>query len=182
VIPSDKNISDIERNRNTATDIFAEYGDFIYNVIYSKTSYKAQVDDLYQDFFLSLVSNPIDPDSNNIKSYIYRAITNDIIDASRRIKRYQKLINNYSNNFNLTINKSISTDAYYNKGEIERVFKLAREGLSPTEMKALTLRYKNNCSNEEIAEKIGAKKESVSRYICMGLKKIRQMLTARGDK
>lgn len=179
---SGNNISDIEANINIAADIFAEYGDFIYNVICSKTSNRAQVDDLYQDFFLSLVSNPITPDLNNIKSYLYRAITNDIIDASRRTKRYQKLINNYSNNFDFTINKSVSINANNSVGEIERVFKLAREGLSLTEAKALTLRYKDNCNNEEIAKKIGAKKESVSRYICIGLKKIRQMLTAEEDK
>ena len=180
--PSDKNISNIERNRNIAADIFAKYGDFIYKVICSKTSNKAQIDDLYQDFFLSLVSNPIDPDLNNIKSYLYQAIMNDITDASRRTKRYQELINNYSNNFNFTINKSVSINANNSEGEIERVFKLVREGLSPSEAKAIALRYKDNCNNEEIAEKIGAKKESVSRYICVALKKIRQMLAAGEDK
>jgi len=179
---SGRNISDNEANVKVAADVFAKYGDFIYNVIRSKTSNKAQVDDLYQNFFLSLVSNPISPDSDNIKGYLYRAITNDIIDASRHTKRYQKLINNYSNNFNLTIKKTFPTDAINNSDEAERVFQVAKGNLSPTEMKAFNMRYEKGCSNEEIAEEIGAKKESISRYICVGLKKLRQLLAAKGDK
>ena len=176
MVSSGKNISNIEDSKNAAADIFAEYGDFIYNVICTKASNKAQVDDLYQDFFLSLVSNPVDPDLSNIKGYLYRAITNDIIDASRRTQRYQKIIHNYSNNSNFTVNESASIDAIDNEGGIEGMFKLARGFLSPTEMQALTLRCRDNCDNDEIAEIMGIKKESVSRYICIGLRKIRQIL------
>jgi len=179
---SDKNINDNEKNRNIAADIFDKYGDFIYRIILSKTSDKGQVDDLYQNFFLSIISKPIDPNHKNIKSCLYHAITNDIIDASRRTKRYQKLITDYSNNFKLPINKLPSLNAYITDGEIESVLRLARDKLSPAEEKALVLRYKDNYSNEEIAKKIGAKRESVSRYICIGLKKVREMLAAKGGK
>lgn len=180
---SGRNISDNEANIKIAADIFVKYGDFIYNVIRSRTSNKAQVDDLYQNFFLSLVSNPISPDSDNIEGYLYRAITNDIIDASRRTKRYQKLINNYSNNFNLTINKTSSTIAFNSSSdEVERVFQVAKGNLSPNEMKAFNMRYKKGCSNEEIAEEIGTKKESIIRYISIGLKKLRELLAVKGGK
>lgn len=172
------NSNNCAENLSIAADIFAEYGGFIYNVIYSKTRNKAQTDDLYQDFFLSLVSKPPPVDIKNIKSYLYKAITNDIVDANRQVQRYQALMNKYADNLNLSINKPDSTDASTDEGSIKKVFSLIRGHLSPVEAKAITLRYNDNRSNEEIAKEIGAKKESVSRYICVGLKKIRQILAA----
>jgi len=179
-LPSTNSNNYVE-NLSIAADIFAEYGDFIYNIICSKTKNKAQVNDLYQDFFLSLVSKPPPSGTKNIKSYLYRAITNDIVDATRQMQRYQTLINKYADNLNLSINKPDSTNASTDEGSIEKIFSLIRGHLSPVEAKAITLRYKNNCSNEEIAKEIDAKKESVSRYICVGLKKIRQILAAEED-
>ena len=39
-----------------AAKVFGEYGDFIHAVIRCKVRNEAQADDLFQDFFLSLVS------------------------------------------------------------------------------------------------------------------------------
>ena len=52
-----------------------------------------------------------------------------------------------------------------------------RGRLRPVQAKAITLRYKNNYSNKEIAKEMGIQEESVSRYICVGLKQIQQILT-----
>lgn len=175
------NIGEFVENVSTAAKIFDEYGDFIYNIISHKAKNKAEVDDLYQDFFLSLVSKPIPHDVQNVKNYLYKAITNDIADANRRMQRYITLMNKYADNFNFPINKPSTTNAIIIGEKIEKIFSLVRGFLTPAEAKAITLRYKNDCSNTEIAKEIGVRKESVGRYICAGLKKIRQMLVAKED-
>ena len=167
-------------NVSIAAKIFAEYGDFIYNVICSKTKNRAEIDDLYQDFFLSLVSKPVPPHTRNIRSYLYKAIINDIIDANRRIQRHKTLMDKYVKNTNFSINESSSTNAL-NNGKASKIMSLIRGRLSPTQTKAITLRYMDNYSNKEIAKQIGVKKESVSRYICVGLKQIEQILAEEGD-
>jgi len=161
---------------SSATEIFAEYGDFIYNIIRYKTQNKDNVDDLYQDFFLSLVSRPVPPGIENIKSYLYRAITNDIIDATRRMERYKTLMNKYAENYGSSVNKASSANASLIGRRTDRILSLARGKLSPTKVRALTLRYRNHFSNKDIARKMGVKKESVSKYICVGLKQIQHIL------
>ena len=170
-----KNINTCMANVSLAAKVFAEYGDFIYGIIYYKVKNVAQADDLYQDFFLSLVSNPIPSSVKNIKSYLYKAITNDIIDASRQMERYKTLINKYANHLNFSINKNDSKRASIKEKQINEIFELLSGQLSPSEAKAITLRYRERCSINEVAEKMDVKKETVSRYICTGLKKIRQI-------
>ena len=86
---------DCSENVESAGRIFSEYGDFIYNVIYSQVEDEHLAKDIYQDYFLSLVSKPIPDDIKNVKAYIYRMIRNDIIDAIRRTQRYRKMIEKY---------------------------------------------------------------------------------------
>jgi DNA-directed RNA polymerase specialized sigma24 family protein len=73
--------SNCRNNVGTAAEVIAEYRDFIYMVICSQVNNKACAEDIFQDFFLSLVSKPIPHDVKNIKSYLYRAISNDIVDT-----------------------------------------------------------------------------------------------------
>lgn len=170
-----------EENVHRASEIFAEYGDFIYNVILSKTRDQTITNDLYQDFFLSLVSKPIPEDVKNIKSYLYKSITHDVFDSTRRLQRYRKLMDKYIENSDFPINNTNPANAPIVEDKIEKVLSVVRGCLSPTEAKAITLRYRKGCSNKDIAKRLGVKKDSVSRYICMGLKKIRQILEDEGN-
>ena len=170
---------DEQANVSLAAEIFAEYGDFIYSVIRSKTKNKTEVDDLYQDFFLSLVSNPVPPGVKDIKRYFYKAINNDIIDASRRIKRYRNLKKNYAQYANYSIYKDGSENAFISKAQTNELFELIGGKLEPREAKAITLRYKNNYNIKEVAQKMGVKENSVRRYINAGVNKIRQLLNVK---
>jgi len=75
---------DISGNIQRASLIFFEYSDFIRSVIRYRIYDKSRIEDLYQDFFLSLVLRPIPSSVRNIKSYIYRVISCDIKDQIRQ--------------------------------------------------------------------------------------------------
>ena len=79
------------KNVGVAAEIVSEYSDFIYMVIYSQVKNKSRVDDIFQDFFISLVSKPIPHNVKNIKSYLYKAVSNDIVDTQRQMERLQKI-------------------------------------------------------------------------------------------
>ena len=99
-------------NVNSATKIFDEYGDFIYSVIRYKVKDEASAEDLYQDFFLSLVSSPIRKEVKDMKSYLYRAIINKIFDTKRQAIAVW-LHNKKADGFRLAHNGEERHDLFY---------------------------------------------------------------------
>ena len=170
------NGSKCRNNVGPAAEIVAEYGGFIHMVIFSQVKNKARVDDIFQDFFLSLVRKPIPQDVKNIKGYLYRAITNDIIDATRRVNKYSYHIHKYHEYPNHSINKRTPENAFIDVEETNKMFGLIKGRLTNSQYQAMALRYRTHHSIKEVAEKMGVKSTSVSRYISIGLKKIRQSL------
>ena len=168
-------------NVDVAAKTFAEYGDFIDAIIRCKVKNEAQADDLYQDFFLSLVSKPLPAGVQNVKSYLYRAITNDIIDAARRAEKRQIRLHKYAGRLGYSINEKRPENAFIKIEQTKKFFELIKRQLPNSEARAVTLRYKNNYNIKEVADKMNVNKKSVIRYVCVGLKKIRQFLTEEYD-
>jgi RNA polymerase sigma factor (sigma-70 family) len=165
-----------------AAEIFSKYGDFIRTVIYYHVENDAQVDDLFQDFFLSLVSKPIPANIQNVKGYLYKAITNDIVDAVRRIEKYKTRIDKYAECFNYSINNNRPENALIETEQTNKMFRLIEGRLRHSEAQAITLRYRNSYNIKEVAKKMHVNNRTISRYISTGLSKVRQFLTVkRGD-
>ena len=157
--------------------IFSKYGDFIHGVIKSKVSDDSQADDLFQDFFLSLVSEPPSDEVQNMKSYLYRVITNDLTDAMRRVQKYQVQVSRYAERFIYSKPNGDPQKTLIRIEETKKMFELIEENLKQSEARAIILRYRNNYDIGEIAETMDVDKKSVSRYISTGLKKLRKLLT-----
>ncbi len=156
--------------------IFAEYGGFICAVIHSQVKSETQADDMFQNFFLSIVYKPVPQNVKNIKGYLYRAITNDIIDSVRRVERYRDHMHKYSKHLNHPINKRIPEDAFIYVEETNKMFELIKGRLRNNEFQAITLRYKSYYSIKNVAKIMGVKCKSVREYTSRGLSKIRQSL------
>lgn len=174
--------TDADNYRNNvafASKLFAEHGSFIRAVILSKVKDKVQADDIFQDFFLDLVRKPVAKHIMNIRSYLYRAITNDVVDSIRRRQRYELLIGRYSGSYDYSINVIGVEDAIITEEEINNVLRIIERQLKSCEFRAVTLRYGKGMSVEEVANIMHIKRRSVSRYVSVGIKKIRQLLTAK---
>lgn len=169
-------------NVNQAVEIFSEYGEFIRRIIRHHVGDDARGDDLFQDFFLSLASKPLPADIKNIKSYLYRAITHDVVDATRRLEKYQAIIHKYADNSDFSINKNCPENALITIEEINKMFKLIEGLLPPSEAQAIILRYGHNYDIKEVAKKMKVNRRSVSRYISAGLNKVRQVLTPKTEE
>lgn len=181
VDPSIDERNELLGNMERAGAIFAEYGDFIRATIHRQTSSKGRADDLLQNFFLALVRKPVPANVKNVRRYMYRAITNDVVDAVRRAGKYRNLIEKYSRRINYTINNSRSEDAIIEQEARDKMFERIRKRLPQSEGEAITLRYRDNYSIGEIARKMGVKKRSVSSYLSVGLKRLRRHLTGNKD-
>jgi len=170
-------------NIAAAARIFKEHGSFIYNVIRYKTSDASLVDDLFQDFFLAVAANRVSLQGPKLKAFLYRAIINDIRDSARRVQRYRNLVNKYAENCDFTVNNQALKNASSIEERVDAIIRNAWESLSPKETSAISLRYLEGYSITEVGQKMQIKPATVSRYICIGLGKMRQCLNhSGGDK
>lgn len=173
---------DIVSNVRHAAEIFFENGDFIRNVILCSIRDEGKTEDLFQDFFLSLVSRPIPPDVRNLKSYIYKALINDISDRIRYIERYRALTHKYASYCNEVVNNRSAENALIEKEQTEKMIELIEKRVAKREARAIAMRYCDNLCVGEVASRMGINKRSVSRYISAGLRKVRQFLVfGQGD-
>jgi RNA polymerase sigma factor (sigma-70 family) len=168
---SDKNRKNVE----LASQIFCEYGDFIRSIIHTKVNNQEKEEIIFQDLFLSLVYKPMPPNVRNKKSFLYRAIINDITDFHRRSERYSINIQKYNEKMKTTIKKCPSKNAYINEEQFIRMLKLIKAQLPGSSSEALILRYRDNMSIQEVAKKMNVKTDSVNRYISTGIKKLRRL-------
>jgi RNA polymerase sigma factor (sigma-70 family) len=164
---------------DTAHKVFAEHGSFIRAVVGSRVKNEAQADDIFQNFFLSLVHKPVPEDIRGIKSYLYKAIINDIVDAACRVEQYQALVHRYSEQLNFSANTIRSEEALSMREETDKVLGLISSQLRRSEFQAITLRYGNCTDINEVAKKMGVNSGAVRRYMPVGLTRFRKFLTAK---
>lgn len=169
-------------NIEAAKRIYDEYGEYIYRVICYKLSDKSLADDIYQDFFLALCTNPIPPlEASKLKAYLYKAIGYDILNAIRHIRTYRKNIRDFSEKGNSGLHKSNPEGAYNVEDELESLFKDMWDEIPLSEKKAISLRYLQEYSNEEVAREMNIKQGSVRNYLNRGLTTLRQKLTRKQE-
>jgi RNA polymerase sigma factor (sigma-70 family) len=168
-----------QRNVGLAAEVIDEHSDFIYMVICSQVKNKSRVDDIFQDFFLSLVAKPIPDNVKNIKSYLYKAVCNDIVDKQRQVERYKSQIKKYRERCNFSINNHEPENALIKDEQLNKMFDLIKGRLTTSQSQAIALRYGTNHTIQEVADEMGVKRTSVSRYICTGLRKMRQSIKSK---
>ena len=172
--------TDICRNSvNTAYEVFAEHSSFIRAVIGSRVKNEAQADDIFQNLFLSLVHKPVPQGVGDVKSYLYKAIINDIVDTARTMERYRALVRRYDEQLNFSANAVSPENALIIREETDKVLDLMGRHLRRSEFQAITLRYRNCTPIKKVAEKMGVNSGTVRRYISVGLAKVRKLLTAK---
>ena len=167
--------SDAPSSVERAAEVFDQHGDFIRSVIHFHVRNKTEAEDLFQDLFLSIVAKPMPEEVRNVKGFLYKLITDTIKDAYRRIIRYQTRIHRYAEYY-LRIIESHPAAGLIDVEESKKMLDLIERHLPTKEALAVKLRYKDDCDIEKVAEKMGVKTRSASRYVSIGLKKIGHVL------
>lgn len=170
------NSEDFRREEATqaAARILVEHGDFLRTVIRFQTRDPCREDDLLQEFFLTLVEQPVPPDVRNLRSYLYRAIVCDIMDLARRQEIHSRHLKKYVEKTRISIHNRPSRNAIEKEtDENNSVFARLIRQLQHREAQVVTLRYRDNYSIAEIADQMGVHRHTVSRYLTSGLRKLR---------
>ena len=165
------------KNVEQAGNIIVEYESFIRLIIRSQNIANMSEDDLFQDFYLSLISKPIPENIINMKNFLYKAVINHLASSYQKNKAYEKKMNNYRKYCNFKVNKIEPASAFIIREEINnKIFEYIKKNTPNKKYKAILLRYKEGLSVKEVADKMGIKYTSVTRYISTGLRKIRNCI------
>lgn len=167
---------EVTKNMKQAVETFEEYGDVIRSTICCNVNDRSIIDDIFQDFFLALVRRPIPSSIQNVKSYLRRAIKNDVLDAAFRTKSYHVRNQRYAELRMNYIKLHNPEDIVVEAETIQNLFDIIEEQLMPHEAEAIIQRYCYDQDIGEAAEVMSINKRSFSHYLCTGLKKVRQFI------
>lgn len=160
----------------TANAIYMEHGEFIREVIHANIQDKNLAEDIFQDFYLALVTKPVDPTYPSIRGYLHRAVKNDIIDSYRRIKAYKNRLERYAGH-HIRPSAKIATpeEIASSKENTNNLFAIIEKNLTCVEAKAIKLRYNKGYDTGETAKFMNIRKRSVSRYTSIAIGKLRRL-------
>ena len=164
------------RDVGSAAELFCAHEAFIRQAISFHVQNEEHADDLFQDFFLSLIQNPLPRDIQDIESYLYRAITRDIADAVRRTKQYRNHLREHAQCVDLRASQKTPVEAVVETEQLSRVFELIDKRLPRTHAQALAFHYRDGCDAKEIARVMGVHVATARGYVAKGLSRIRRLL------
>jgi RNA polymerase sigma factor (sigma-70 family) len=173
---------EIQNNVKMAAEVFGEYGDAIRAIIKFNVKSETEIDDIFQEFFLSIVRRPIPQSVQDIRGYLYKAVTNDIIDISRRNKSDRNRINRYAECRKYSINEDDPENLIIQAEEIKKVLQTIENSLPKREAEVVVKRYGRNLSTTDTAQRMSVNRRTVSRYLSVAIKKARQIIYKDGDK
>jgi len=175
------NRAEIHKRVGLAAEVFERYGDEIRSIIHFKIKDKSRTDDIFQDFFVSIVQKPIPQDIEDIRAYLYKAVTNDVIDFSRRTKSQQDRIQKYAECRKYCIIQDEPQNIVIQTEESEKMFQLIESRLPKREAEVVIHRYGQDHNTSDTADRMKINARSVSRYLSIALKKMRQFVPEDGS-
>ena len=139
-------------------------------------------DDILHDIFLSLVTKPVPKYiKHTINSYLFRLVTNDIIDIRRKERAYRIRISNYRNYQRSIASITDIQTKLIEKETIQIIYDLINTRIPRYLRTVIYLRYKYQYTITEISEKLGIAENVVRVYLSTALRRIR-VLTKMKDK
>ena len=163
-----------------AGEVFDRYGSDIRAMIDYSVKDESRGDDVFQDLFVSVVKNPIPPRVKDVRAYLYRAITNDIVDRFRRTKYHREAVQIHTERHKHRMVQKDPQHIIAQAEETAKKLRLVENNLAPREAQALVQRYGFGFSTSDTAGLLNINKRTVSRYLAEAMKKMRSLALGNG--
>ncbi len=173
--------SDIHRRVGLAAEVFGRYGGDIRAMISFNVKDKSKADDMFQSFFISLVRNPVPPDIDDIKAYLYRAVLNDLHDVFRRTQIHQESVEKYLEARRYETEYEAPEGRVVQADQTREMFRLIGCRLPKHQAMVVTHRFQNGLSTKDTAKKMRLSRRSVYRYLSTAKKKLREFIPKYGS-
>jgi len=171
------NGEDTRRRVKRAEEVFDRYGDEIRAVIEFSVKDKSSAEDIYHDFFVSIVKKPVPKGIENVRAYLYRAVSNDVVDRFRRARNRREGIKEYAEYRRDRVVQKEPQNAIIEAEETERMLRLIKCHLPPREAHAIIQRCGVGRDTTDVDGKPSIDKRSASRYLTEAIKKMRRIVS-----
>lgn len=165
---------DTAKQVDGAARLFDEHHAFIQATLHYFVKDPQEQEDIYQDLFIYFIQKPVPDNVQHIKSWLYCVILDRIRDWKRRQSRYYKRLQAYAQE--CPEQSDVPTRPSVHRDQLAAVFTLIKDQLTENQARAVLFRYQHHLEIEEIAQRMKIKPRTVSRYVSVGLKKIRALL------
>ncbi|MEA3224945.1 MAG: RNA polymerase sigma factor [Planctomycetota bacterium] len=179
-ISSGGNGEDIPARVDEAREVFGRYGAEIRAMIDFHVKDRSSADDVFQDLFVSVVKNPIPPEIKDVRAYLFRAITNDVVDRFRQKRNRLEKIQIYGEcRKHYAVQKDPQNIAIQAE-ETARILRLIDTRLPRREARAVIQRYELGLGASDTTTRLRVDKRSVSRYLTEAIRKMRILVSQDG--
>ncbi|MEJ2705678.1 MAG: sigma-70 family RNA polymerase sigma factor [Sedimentisphaerales bacterium] len=179
-IPRESDRTQVRERVGLAAELFGKYGDEILAVIRFNVDDPSRANDIFQDFFVALVRKPVPEYVQDVRGYLYRAVTNDAIDFLRRARNRQSNAQKYAYVHRSRFMQVDPQDRAIQAEEAQRMLQLIEKRLPRSEATVLMSRYGDGLSTGATADKLRLTKRTVSRYLSVAMKRIRRLVLKNG--
>jgi RNA polymerase sigma factor (sigma-70 family) len=162
-------------NTSFAKKLFEDHGTFLRIIIGLHISNEFDADDFFQELFLFLTLKPLPRNIRSVRGFLNKIVSDRVKDFYRKKGRYSRRISKYAELYRDRSTSYSPDSSVISNEESNKVFDFIRRNLPPKEAQAIMLRHKYNFNNEEIAERMQINSRSASRYVSVGMSKIRAM-------
>lgn len=169
--------SEIQKRVGFASEVFQKYGDEIRAFIHFNVKDKSKEDDIFQELFVSIIRKPIPPGIQDVKTYVYRTVANDVIDKSRQTKNYREHLYKYANLRKECIIPEDPQKIAILVESTKKMFQLIENHLPKREAQVVLQRFGHGCSVKDTAQKMHVDKRIISRYLSIALKRMRKFVS-----
>lgn len=157
-----------------AARLFDEHGGFIRVTLQHFIRDPAEQEELYQELFIYFVRKPVPDGIIRLRAWLYRVILDRIRDWKRRQSRYQNRLAAYAEKH--PDRAGTSSPVPPDREQVEGVLEQIKRHLSKRQARAILYRYQYDLEVEEIARRMKVNPRTVTRYVSVGLKKLRMRL------
>jgi len=165
-----------------AADVFETYGDEIRAMISLSVKEPSAADDIFQDLFLSIVQTPVPPDTDRVPAYLYRVITNDVIDETRKLSNYSEFVREYRERAVHETTQEAPEDNAIKVEETNEMIETLRKRLPSHEAEAVIRSCVYGNKARYAAKKMGLDRNTFSQYLYRGKTRIRRLLGKKREK
>ena len=107
-----------------AAQIIYEHESFIRWIIRKQNNTTESEDDLFQDFYLRLITTPVPENVKSVKGYLYKALVNHLMISYQQTCMYERRIKKFQNKSNFKVNTFDPTRALLIREEMNKMFEL----------------------------------------------------------
>lgn len=175
---SDGNDGENTRRRvKRAEEVFDRYGDEIRAVIEFNVKDKSSAEDIFHDFFVSIVKKPVPQGIENVRAYLYRAVSNDVVDRFRRARNHREGIQGYAEYRRDRAVQKEPQNVVIQAEETARMLRLIESHLPPRQANAFIQQCGVRRGASDAAAEQSVDKRSVSRYLTEAIRKMRRIVS-----